>query len=60
MKKSIGFGASENAVTVKMDDDEDSVAKETKPVKEQPIWMKESTVEGAILEPLSLMVRNVF
>ncbi|XP_064628949.1 general transcription factor IIE subunit 1-like [Lineus longissimus] len=52
IRKNIGFGASENAVTVRMDDDEDSVAKESKPLKEQPIWMKESTVEGAISEPL--------
>lgn len=41
--RNINFGYEENTVTVTIDDE--SNTKETKPVKEQPVWMRESTVD---------------
>ncbi|XP_074653780.1 general transcription factor IIE subunit 1-like [Tubulanus polymorphus] len=52
IKKNIGFEVRENTVTVNMDTDNKSIITESKPEKARPIWMTESTVEGAMLEPV--------
>ncbi len=55
-----GFGFTENEVTVKLEDSSaPAAAAEAQPVREQPKWMMESTIDGAISEPLQVGVDSV-
>ena len=49
--KGIGYGFTENTVTVSMEREGEAVKAKKQVVKERPVWMVESTVEGSIPEP---------
>lgn len=48
MTKNREYGYMENKVTISMADENKPAAMETRPQKERPIWMTESTVDGAV------------
>ena len=56
--KSIAFGATENQVTISLDSR--STAPAAKPAKEVPLWMAQSTVEGADIIEQQNTVRCLF
>ena len=53
------FNYQENQVTVTMHTS-DTPATEQKPQKERPVWMTESTVEGAITEAAASVSRPLW
>ena len=51
--KKMEYNMQQNEVTVNMETDQvggDAAKKDVRPVKERPVWMTESTVEGAVTE----------
>ena len=52
--KNTNFGYSEGAITINMNENE---KKEKEQVKQQPIWMSQSTVEGVPMD-IADMVRE--
>ncbi|XP_013414753.1 general transcription factor IIE subunit 1 [Lingula anatina] len=50
LTKNRAYGFAENTVTISMGEEDHQTGSETKPVKERPIWMVESTVDGAVAE----------
>ena len=49
--RKIEYGMQQNEVTISMEGDGAATpASDTRPQKERPVWMMESTVEGAVTE----------
>ena len=54
--RNVGYGYSENQVTVSMDGDKAAKMEEQRQQKERPIWMTESTVQGAVSEDVTMVM----
>ena len=50
--KDFNYVSMDDKVTISLGEEEGRTMQNAAPVKETPIWMKRSTVEGAVSEPL--------
>lgn len=55
MSRNVEYGYSHNEVTVSMEGDKAAVLTDARPQKERPVWMIESTIEGAVDEDNSMV-----